>query len=147
MKIKIITPKTSKEWKQYYNLRHEVMNKPSGYPKSSAYDEKDAKSIHVAAFYADKIVGVGRLHYDNDDFGTGYIRFMAVAFDNQSQGIGSKILEEIEARAKKQGSKELRLKARENAVGFYKKNGFKILDKCTEKFFKTPHWNMKKTIK
>ena len=144
--MKIRPPKTKDEWKQYYDLRYEVMNKPSGYSRSSVHDKKDPDSYHFAAFDGGNIVGVGRLHYDNGDLSTGYIRFMAVAVSEQSKGVGSEILSAIETEAKNLGSKLLKLKARESALCFYKKNGFKLLDECTESFFKTPHWNMEKKM-
>ena len=140
------TPKNKKEWSQYFDLRYEVMSKPSGYPKSSVHEEKDSESFHIAAFDDDEIVGLGRIHYDDENFEIGYIRFMAVVTDWQSQGIGSKVLFALEKIAKENKTKILKLKARELAIHFYEKNGFQVVDKCTEKFFKTPHWNMIKYL-
>ena len=144
--MKFRTPKNKNEWGKYFDLRYEVMSKPSGYPKSSVHDEKDPESFHVAAFDGDEIVGVGRLHFDNNDFTTGYIRFMAVATSQQSKGIGSQVLIKLEKIAKKNGADIIKLKARESAINFYQKNGYTIKNKCTEKFFKTPHWNMVKEL-
>jgi len=36
--IIIRSPKTEDEWEQYFDLRYEVMSKPSGYSKESAYE-------------------------------------------------------------------------------------------------------------
>ena len=64
MNIALRSPKTGKEWEQYYNLRYEVMSKPSGYSKDSVREEKDPQSFHLAAFDGGKIVGVGRFNSD-----------------------------------------------------------------------------------
>lgn len=144
--MEIRSPKNKEEWDQYFGLRYEVMSKPSGYPKNTVHEEKDSESFHVAAFNNNEIIGVGRLHYDDNDLSVGYVRFMAVAVDQRSKGIGSAVLSEIEKIAKTNGSKKIKLKARETAIKFYEKNGYEVVDKCTEKFFKTPHWNMVKQI-
>jgi len=86
------------------------------------------------------------LHYDDGNLSKGYVRFMAVAVDCQSRGIGSKILEQIEKIAGEHKTERMKLKSRENAIGFYEKNGYVLGSKCTESFFKTPHWNMTKEL-
>lgn len=146
MKTEVRAPKNEDEWEQYYNLRYEVLSKPSGSPKSSVYHEEDSTAFHAACFADGEIIGVGRLHYNDDDFDTGYVRFMAVSNDHRSQGIGSKVLNKLEEIAAEHGTKKMFLKARESALDFYLKNNYKKLDKCNEKFFRTPHWNMEKYI-
>lgn len=139
-------PQSEKEWQQYYDLRYEVLSKPSGYAKSSVYEEGDSKAFHMAAFDDGEIAGVGRLHYDDENMAKGYVRFMAVAEDRQGRGIGRQMLGELEEIAKSAGTKKVKLKARESATGFYEKCGYRIIDKCSETFFKTPHWNMEKDL-
>ena len=41
MKITVIEPQTPEEFKQYYNLRFEILRKPWGQPKSSERDNDD----------------------------------------------------------------------------------------------------------
>lgn len=144
--MELRAPKTGDEWEQYYELRYVVMNKPSGYSKESVYDKKDSYSFHIAAFDNGKIIGVGRLHFDDNDFSTGYVRFMAVLPNLQSKGIGSQILNKLEEIANEHQTKRMFLKSREVAIGFYQKNGYTLLEQCTDTQFETPHFIMEKYL-
>ena len=58
-----------------------------------------------------------------------HIDFLFVRPDKQNQGIGSKLLDTVVDRAKKLGSRILFLetgKTENNAIGFYKRNGFSV---------------------
>ena len=46
MKITVIEPQTPEEFKQYYNLRFEILRKPWGQPKSSERENDDEISHH-----------------------------------------------------------------------------------------------------
>lgn len=144
MKIEIRSPKSKNEWDQYYQLRFEVLRKPHGMDRKSAHDELDPSSNHFGAFVDGQIVGVGRLHFNDD--GVGQVRFMAVAEEFRSQGIGGRILDSIEETASQNNSKKIFLKARENAVNFYKKHGYRVKRKSNKEYFGIIHWDMEKQL-
>lgn len=71
-----------------------------------------------------KIIGSGRL--EKDVIWTLYIDPLY-----HQRGIGTKILKHLLFLAKKKGIKKVRLYALDTAIGFYKKNGFRLIKKSS----------------
>ena len=146
MKITILKPTTSEEFKKYYNLRYEVLRKPWGQPLGSERDEGEETSIH--RMIIDKKTGnalaVGRLQFNS--IHEAQIRYMAVADDLQGNGLGNQIISALEDIARGKGIQRIILSARENALQFYKNNGYVILEKTHFLFGEIQHWLMQKQI-
>ena len=144
--MKIIEPTTSEEFKKYYNLRYQILRKPWGQLPGSERDEGEETSIH--RMIIDKKTGnalaVGRLQFNSTH--EAQIRYMAVADEFQGQGFGSQILSALEEIARKKGSKQMILQARENALQFYKNNGYEIMEKTHLLFGEIQHWLMRKEL-
>ena len=143
--MKIIVPATAEEMKMYYDLRYEMLRKPWNRPYSSTVDEDDNNSLH-ALMLDDKgnAVAAGRLVYNSNE--EGQVRSMAVAKEMQGQGLGTKILIYLEDEARKKKFKHVVLDAREGAVEFYKKNGYKPEGDSYILFGVIPHVKMKKIL-
>ena len=146
MKITVIEPQTPEEFKQYYNLRFEILRKPWGQPKSSERDNDDEISYH--RLIIDEITGdtiaVGRLQFNTKE--EAQIRYMAVADGFQGKGLGSQIISALEDVAQGKGIQRIILSARENALQFYKNNGYEIVKKTHLLFGEIQHWLMQKQI-
>ena len=144
--MKIIEPTTSEEFKKYYNLRYEVLRKPWGQPLGSERDEREETSIH--RMIIDKKTGnalaVGRLQFNSTH--EAQIRYMAVADEFQGKGLGSQITSALEDVARGKGIQRIILSARENALQFYKNNGYEIVKKTHLLFGKIQHWLMSKEL-
>ena len=112
MKIKIIEPTTSEEFKKYYNLRYEILRKPWGEPPGSERDEGEETSIHrmIIDNKTGNALAVGRLQFNSED--EAQIRYMAVADDLQGKGLGSQIISSLEHIAWRHGNKWMILSAR-----------------------------------
>lgn len=136
----IRSPKTKQEFEDYYNLRWKLLREPWNQPKGSEKDDIEDKSFHMAAFDGKKLVGVGRLHINSDE--EGQIRCMAVNEKYQKKGIGKAIVTELHKKAKELKLKRIILHARDIAVGFYKKCGYKITGKGEKLFGVIPHFDM-----
>lgn len=145
MSVIIRPPKTQKEFEEYYQLRWGILRKPANEPRGSEKDKLEDEAYHMAAFDGEKLVGCGRLHLNNLE--EGKIRFMAVQENYQKQGIGGKILTELEKIAKEKGVTSLILDARETAVDFYKKHGFRPYEPGPVIIVDIPHWRMRKDLK
>ena len=145
--MNIIEPKTSEEFRKYYNLRYEMLRKPWGQPIGSERDEEETTSIHrmIIDEKASEVLAVGRLQFNSID--EAQIRYMAVVDEFQGQGLGSQIISALENVAKENGNKWMILSARENAIQFYKNNGYKIVRKTHLLFDKIQHWLMQKDLK
>ena len=145
MAFKIISPVTPEELEDYYNLRWEVLRAPWGKERGSEKDNEEATSIHFSVIdFKSHTVGVCRLQ--KVDEATGQIRFMAIHPDFEGKGIGTMLLTKVEDSAKVMGLTQIQLQARENAVPFYSKNGYVLVEKTFLLFDKIQHYLMKKEI-
>ena len=144
--VKIIEPSTSKEFKKYYNLRYEVLRKPWLQPKGSERDEEGETSLHrmIIDEPNGKAVAVGRLQFNTIE--EAQIRYMAVSDDYQGKGYGRKMVKALDNIAREKGSRKIILQSRGNAVKFYEKNGYKIIEKSYLLFDEIQHWLMKKEL-
>jgi len=141
-----IEPKSSEEFRKYYNLRYEVLRKPWGQPLGSERDEREETSIHRMIIDEKKreVLAVGRLQFNSKD--EAQIRYMAVANSYTGQGLGSNIISSLEEVARKNGNKWMILSARGNALQFYKNNGYGIVKKTHLLFNEIQHWLMRKEL-
>ena len=141
--IKICFPH-DKQFEEYYELRWRVLRKPWAQPRGSEKDEMENKSIHIMACNENKIVGVARLHFNSSK--EAQIRYMAVDEGYRKQGLGSMMLKRLEEIAREKGASYIILNARENAVSFYEKNGYEIIEKSYVLFGEIQHYKMKKIL-
>jgi len=136
-------PATESEFEAYYLLRWKVLREPWNQPPGSEKDEFDGEAIHLAAWDDDgKIIGVGRLHRVSGMHGQ--VRYMAVHPMHQGHGVGRAILQELELKAIEAGILEITLNAREDAVQFYRHNGYQVLRPSHILFGVIPHFEMQK---
>ena len=144
--VKIIEPSTSEEFKKYYNLRYEVLRKPWLQPKGSERDEEEETSLHrmIIDEPNGKAVAVGSLQFNTIE--EAQIRYMAVSDDYQGMGYGSEIVKALDNIAREKGSRKIILQSRGNAVKFYEKNGYKIIEKSYLLFDEIQHWLMEKEL-
>ena len=142
--MNIISPKTEKEFQQYYNLRWRILRKPWGQIEGSERDDKETHSYHVMAMENKIIYGVARLEFLEDH--NAQLRYMAVDDIYQNNGIGREIIQHMELYAKDNNAFELFLNAREKAVGFYEKQGYRIVDKSYILFGSIQHYKMMKIL-
>ncbi len=142
--MEVRPPKTVGEFKAYYELRWRLLRKPWNQPKGSEKDEKEDEAFHIIAKEKGKVIGVGRLHFNSEE--EAQVRFMAVEREYQGKGIGRRILRRLEERAKENGAKRITLNARKNALEFYKKNDYNIVEKGHTLFGSIEHYKMEKTL-
>lgn len=143
--MRILEPKSAQEFEKYYQLRWEVLRKPWDQPIGSEKDKIEEDCTHAMVVGENnEVLSVCRLQMN--DLSTGQMRYMAVAPNLQGKGIGSKILSYLEEIAKKKGAKRIILDARENAVEFYKSNGYKITEKGYLLYNSIQHWKMEKVL-
>ena len=120
------------------------MRKPWGQPEGSEKDDLEDESFHIMALEGGEVVAVGRGHFNNAE--NWQIRYMAVSEKCRNKGVGTTILSKLEQEAGKQGAKKIMLNARENAIKFYKKHGFKVIEQAHTLFGCIKHFKMIKEI-
>lgn len=143
--IFIKEPQTPKEFEAYYLLRYEILRKPWNQPPGSEKDQHEAQCIH--AMVHDKnnnIIGVCRLQSNSPtEF---QLRYMGVKKNTQGLGIGKKMIAFMEKKAKEKGAAKMILQARENAVNFYKKCGYVVVEKSYLMWDEIQHYLMEKEL-
>jgi GNAT superfamily N-acetyltransferase len=144
--MNIIEPKSSEEFRKYYNLRYAILRKPWGQPMGSERDEGEESSIHrmIIEESTGEALAVGKLQFNSRD--EAQIRYMAVANRYQGKGLGSQIMKALEEIALENRARWIILSARGNALQFYRNNGYGIVKKSHLLFGEIQHWLMRKEL-
>lgn len=141
----LCSPTTVDEWKQYYQLRWEILRKPWQQPLGTEQDDYEQQAIHrMIVSDQGEVLGVGRL--EKSDKYQGKIRFMAVNTHAKGQGLGKQLVNALEQEASQLGIKEIVLNARENAISFYQKLGYQTLEFSHTLFGEINHYSMVKKL-
>jgi len=138
------TPSSSEEFKNYDLFRWEILRKPIGKSIESLKDEYEDSSYHLIGVIDNKIIACGRLHFNNPY--EAQIRHMAIDEHFQRKGVGVKVIELLEAEAKKKQINKIVLNARNHVIEFYKKSGYKAVRKYEGSDTGIPHTTMEKIL-
>ena len=145
MDVQLREPKTEEDFQLYYDLRWRILREPWTRARESAQDEHEDDAFHIMAFEEGAfLVGVGRLHFNTPE--EAQVRYMAVENGHTRSGIGSLILEALEAHARQQGAKRIVLNARQDAIPFYTRHNYGLIDKTSILFESLVHWQMRKNL-
>ncbi len=102
------------------NLFHGIEN-----PNQYLQDTWEKKSIHVVVELDKKVLGVGRLTYDDDR--NGIVSQMVVVPEFRKKNVGTMILEHLVKLCVFNSSEKIYMSARESAIGFYERLGFNTI--------------------
>jgi len=138
-------PESPADFEKYYQLRWEVLRAPWQQPRGSEKAADDASATHALLLNEkEEAIGVCRLHLQTP--AEAQIRFMAIRPDYQGQGLGQKLLQYLEEKARAAGARFITLQARENAVRFYEKCNYTVLEKTHLLFGSIQHYKMQKEL-
>ena len=113
------TPSSSKEFEEYDLFRWEILRKPIGKSIESLKDKYEDSSYHLIGVIDNKIIACGRLHFNSDN--EAQIRYMAIDEHYQRRGIGVKVIELLEAEAKKKQINKIVLNSSNHGIKFSEK--------------------------
>ena len=134
----------SKEYKQMVHLRNEILRKPLGLSFKKEELDREKDDILIGAFEEDKMLGCCLLtRVDNNNV---RLRQMAVQNNLQGKGIGASMLNFAENIARDAGYKNMVMHARNTAIHFYEKLGYKITSDEFEEIT-IPHHMMEKKLR
>jgi len=107
-------------------LRHAVLREPLGLSFTAEELAKEKDQLHFGLFEPeDNLVAcVVAVRLSPTD---ARIRQMAVSPAHQRRGVGTRIMNELEAHLRSRGFRNLVLHARGSAVGFYEKLGYAVI--------------------
>jgi predicted GNAT family N-acyltransferase len=133
-----------KELEQCFDLRYRVLREPWEQPRGSERDELDASSYQAGAFRDGKLVGTARLSRLTGK--TCKVNRVAVEESCRGSGIGAALMAHAEGKAAEWGCRKIILNARENAVSFYEKLGYRKLHETETMFGAIRHFRMEKKL-
>jgi predicted GNAT family N-acyltransferase len=122
MALLVKAVETDAERAAAYALRREVFVLEQRVPEDLERDAEDAGAFHAVALDGGRCVGTGRLVRQAG--GVGRVGRMAVARDARRRGVGDRVLEALEARARADGLREIELHAQRYVEAFYRRHGY-----------------------
>jgi len=108
-------------------VRYAVFVEEQGFSADTERDDIDAGAHHLLALDRGRGVATGRLFPDPDKPGTYIIGRVAVLREYRGTGLGRRIMEAMEQKAKELGASRVTLGAQLQAKPFYEKNGYRPL--------------------
>ena len=133
----------SKEYDQMVKLRYEIMRKPLGLNFDEEELKREKDDILIGAFEEEVIIGCCLL--TKIDSHCTRLRQMAVQKSRQGMGIGESMMQFAENIARDRGFRIITMHARETAIGFYERYGYKTRgDEFVE--INIPHRIMEKKL-
>ena len=145
MKFKVQLAHNDETIQRIIQLRYLVLRQDWQQSIESATDELEATSYnaYIENENAD-LIACGRLQINTNNIGQ--IRFMAVAKSEQGKGYGENILQFLEEKAKLLSLEVIELQARENALRFYEKQGYQMVEKTFLLWGQIQHFLMSKKL-
>jgi len=126
-------------------LRYTILRAPWKQSIESATDEREADAYNAYINSVEgELIACGRLQENENK--VGQIRYMAVNASWQGKGLGKSILLALEAKARELGFIKIELQARENALAFYKSNGYTVDEKSFLLWGQIQHYKMSKPL-
>ena len=126
-------------------MRYETLRKPWNQPPGSEKDEQENTSVHAMACDENgRVLGVCRLQLNSAS--EAQLRYMGVRTEAQGLGIGRKLIGYMENKARSKGATRMILQARENALDFYEKCGYTIVEKSYLMWGQIQHYLMAKEL-
>jgi len=114
----------SKEYGQMLALRHQILRAPLGLGFSDNELEREKEDVLIAAFEEEEMLGCCVLSWVAPQ--KMRIRQMAVNATLQRKGIGASLMNFSETLARDKGCRWIMMHARDTAIGFYEKFGYRI---------------------
>lgn len=142
--MEIRAPQNDLEWENYFDLRFRILRQPLQQALGSERNDGDATGIHFALYENQLLKAIARL--DLQAKNVAQVRFVAVENDSQGKGFGKKIMLEIEKYCKQNQLVKIELQARENAVPFYLRLNYELIEPTHLLFGKIQHFLMVKVV-
>jgi len=136
-------PFGSELYDEVTELRRALLRRPLGLDFTADELAREKADTHLAALEGRRVVGALLLR--KVDQRTARIMRMAVAPDRQGRSIGRSLVERAEGLARRRGFETMMMHARETAVGFYERCGYRTVG---EYFLEQgiPHVRMEKRL-
>ncbi len=137
MAYELRSPETESEWRAYHDIRRTVLWEARGligvYDENRP-DEHMPNHFPKLLFLDDLPIGVLRIDVLEE---TAWFRRVAIIEGFQKRGHGRVLLDEAEKFAREHGAQRIESSVDQDAIGFYKKMGFKSHTNAETAMFKS----------
>ena len=133
----------SEIYRDALNIRYKVFVDEQNVPEELEIDERESSSLHAVLYDAGKAIATVRIYPFKPNVYK--VQRVAVLKDYRSQGIGRRLMQEVEKKVQMQKNQQLILDSQNYAIPFYEKLGYGIL---SSEFMDAgiPHHTMIKNI-
>jgi predicted GNAT family N-acyltransferase len=135
---------SASELPQVYRIRYLVFQIEQGVDPALEFDDKEADSQHILAYWQGNPVGTARIRMLNPQ--TGKVERVAVLPEARGLGIGKKLMEKAIEFLKTVNAAEVQINAQEQVRDFYQKLGFEPEGAVFEEAG-IPHVKMRKLLR
>lgn len=104
-------------------LRARVLREPLGLPRGAEVFPFEDEALHMVAIEGGEVIGCVMFRPEER---TGRMLQMAIRADRRKSGIGTALVKHLERRLKEDGCNDIYCHAREGAVAFYERLGYRV---------------------
>lgn len=126
--MKLVRVSSQSEWEAYHRIRQHVLFDLRGLSGYNDQHPDDRKAGHLPLIFVDGNEPVGAVRLDFTGNGNGVVRMVAITADRQRQGLGRAMMIAVERLALAENIIRLEVHAAPDAVGFYCKLGWEMVD-------------------
>ncbi|WP_254271075.1 GNAT family N-acetyltransferase [Haloarcula marina] len=124
-------------------VRRTVFIEEQGVPEAVEMDDKDGVATHVVVTDGETPVATARFRLVDD--ATAKVERVAVLADYRGEGLGVRVMETAEERARERGATKAKLHGQTHVRGFYESLGYEVVGETFEEAG-IPHVAMAKQL-
>lgn len=143
MNIKWTTNTNTPTYKDALAIRYKVFVDEQNVPADLEIDEFENTSLHLVLYEAKKPIATARIYEQANE--TYKVQRVAVLKEYRTSGVGTRLMKEIEEKAKLHKAIKLTLGSQNTAIPFYEKLGYEV---SSNEFMDAgiPHHSMTKLL-
>lgn len=126
--LNLVLVSSQSQWEAYHQIRRHVLFELRGLTGCNDQHPDDRKPGHFPLIFVDENGPLGAVRLDLTGSGNGVVRMVAIVADRQRQGIGRAMMIAVERLAMAQRVVRLEVHAAPDAVRFYYKIGWEMVD-------------------
>ncbi|NTG47242.1 GNAT family N-acetyltransferase [Agrobacterium rhizogenes] len=126
--MKLVRVSSQPEWEAYHQIRRHVLFDLRGLSGYNDQHPDDRNPGHLPLIFVDGNEPLGAVRLDFTGNGNCVVRMVAIVADRQRQGIGRAMMTAVERLAKARKAVRLEAHAAPDAVLFYYKIGWEMVD-------------------
>ncbi|MFK0382853.1 GNAT family N-acetyltransferase [Agrobacterium sp. NPDC090273] len=130
MELRLLKAHDVDGWKAYHAICRHVLFELRGQENYDPTHPDEHREGHFPLLFSldGTPVGTVRLDLDDAQAGVGIVRLVAVLPEYQRRGVGSAMMQRLQSFAATKGAQRLDVHAARNAVPFYEKLGWHVID-------------------